>query len=33
MEILRDCRNRLIWLNQEAYLEKIAKLATNQKIY
>jgi hypothetical protein len=33
MEVLRDRRNRLIWLGQEAYLEKIAKLATNRKIY
>jgi hypothetical protein len=33
MEVLCDRRNRLIWLGQEAYLEKIAKLATNRKIY
>jgi hypothetical protein len=33
MKVLRDRRNRLIWLGQEAYFEKIAKLATNRKIY
>jgi hypothetical protein len=33
MEILRDLPLEHIWLNQEAYIEKIAKLADHRKIY
>jgi hypothetical protein len=33
MEILRDLLSEHIWLNQEAYIEKIAKLADYRKIY
>jgi hypothetical protein len=33
MEILREFPSGHIWLNQEAYIEKIAKLANYQRIY
>jgi hypothetical protein len=33
MEILRDLLLEYIWLNQEAYIEKIAKLADHRRIY
>jgi hypothetical protein len=33
MEILRDLPLGYIWLSQEAYIEKIAKLANHRKIY
>jgi hypothetical protein len=33
MEILRNLPLEHIWLSQEAYIEKIAKLADYRKIY
>jgi hypothetical protein len=33
MEILRDLPLEYIWLGQEAYIEKIAKLADYRRIY
>jgi hypothetical protein len=33
MEILRDLPLEHIWLGQEAYIEKIAKLADHRRIY
>jgi hypothetical protein len=33
MKILRDLPSEHIWLNQKAYIEKIAKLADHRKIY
>jgi hypothetical protein len=33
MKILRDLPSKHIWLNQKAYIEKIAKLANHRRIY
>jgi hypothetical protein len=33
IEILRNLLSEYIWLSQEAYIEKIAKLANHRKIY
>jgi hypothetical protein len=33
MKILRDLPSEHIWLNQKAYIEKIANLANHRKIY